>query len=100
VSSRSGEGIPQLRTLLLDAAFSGLRAAEEAPLVTRRRHVRALREAREEIDAFAEARVAGIPPEVAVTHLQDATLRLEELLGVIGTEEVLDAVFGSFCIGK
>jgi tRNA modification GTPase len=100
VSSRSGEGIPELRSLLLQAAFAGLRAAGEAPLVTRRRHVRALRAAREEVGAFARARAGGLPPEVAVTHLQEATLRLEELLGVVGTEEILDAVFASFCIGK
>lgn len=100
VSSRSGAGIPELRERLLQAAFSGLRAQEEAPLVTRRRHVRALRAAREEIGAFVETRERGMPPEVAVTHLHEATLRLEELLGVIGTEEILDAVFGSFCIGK
>jgi tRNA modification GTPase len=100
VSSRSGAGIPELRERLLDAAFSGLRAAEEAPLVTRRRHVRALQAARREIGAFLEAWERGMPPEVAVTHLQEATLRLEELLGVIGTEDILDAVFGSFCIGK
>jgi len=100
VSSRCGQGIPGLREHLLEAAFSGLRAEEEAPLVTRRRHVRALRAARQEIGAFVEARERGLPPEVAVTHLHDATLRLEELLGVIGTEEILDAVFGSFCIGK
>lgn len=100
VSSRTGEGVPELRSRLLEAAFAGLRAADEAPLVTRRRQVRALRAARDQVDAFAEARAAGLPPEVAVTHLQDATLRLEELLGVIGTEEILDAVFESFCIGK
>lgn len=100
VSSRSGAGIAELRALLLQAAFAGRRAAEEAPLVTRRRHVRALQAAREEVEAFARGRAGGLPPEVAVTHLQEATLRLEELLGAVGAEEILDAVFRGFCVGK
>lgn len=100
VSSLDGSGVAELRRLLLDAAYSGVRAEEEAPLVTRRRHVRALESARTEVDAFLAARASGLPPEIASTHLQEATLRLEELLGVVTTEDLLDAVFNGFCIGK
>jgi tRNA modification GTPase len=42
----------------------------------------------------------GLPPEVACAHLQEATLALEELLGVVEVEEVLDVLFSSFCVGK
>jgi len=100
VSSVDGTGVAELRRLLLDAAFSGVRAEEEAPLVTRRRHVRALENARAEVEAFVAARTSRLPPEIASTHLQEATLRLEELLGVVTTEDLLDAVFSGFCIGK
>jgi tRNA modification GTPase len=95
-----GEGIEGLRASMLDAAWSGLRARPEAPLVTRRRHIRALESARESIERFSEARHASLPPEIAVTHLQDATVRLEELLGAVSTEDLLDRVFSSFCVGK
>ncbi len=100
VSAIDGTGVPELRAWLLASAFAGVRAAEDAPLVTRRRHVRALRSAREDVERFQAAWAAGVPAEVAVTHLQDATVRLEELLGVVGTDELLDAVFASFCVGK
>ena len=99
-SSVTGTGVTRLRELLLEAAYSGLRAEVEAPLVTRRRHVRALEDARADVEGFEAARTAGLPPEIAATHLQDATLRLEELLGVVTTEELLDAVFSTFCVGK
>ena len=99
-SSVTGTGVTRLRELLLEAAYSGLRSEVEAPLVTRRRHVRALEDARADVEGFEAARTAGLPPEIAATHLQDATLRLEELLGVVTTEELLDAVFSSFCVGK
>jgi tRNA U34 5-carboxymethylaminomethyl modifying GTPase MnmE/TrmE len=32
--------------------------------------------------------------------VQDATLALEDLLGTVTTDDVLDVVFGSFCVGK
>jgi tRNA modification GTPase len=99
-SSTEGTGVTELRGLLLEAAYSGLRSEVEAPLVTRRRHVRALEDARADVEAFEAARNRKLPPEIAATHLQDATLRLEELLGVVTTEDLLDTVFSSFCVGK
>ncbi len=100
LSCRDGTGIRELRQVMLDSAFAGIVAAPEAPLVTRRRHVRALRSAREDAEEFAAARSRGLPAEIAATHLQDATHRLEELLGVVTTEDLLDVVFSSFCVGK
>lgn len=93
-------GLAALRRGMLSAIYEGLRSHEEAPLVTRRRHARALGRARESIAAFREAWDAGHPPEIASTHVQDAVLALEELLGVVSTEDVLDALFSSFCVGK
>jgi tRNA modification GTPase len=39
-------------------------------------------------------------PVLAAHHLREASTALEELLGVVDVEEVLDRVFGSFCVGK
>jgi tRNA modification GTPase len=100
VSASTGAGIPDLRSRMLEAAWSELRAATAAPLVTRRRHVRALEDARRAIDEFGKARGALLPAEISVTHLQDATMSLEELLGAVTTEDLLDRVFSSFCVGK
>jgi tRNA modification GTPase len=100
LSAEAGEGIAALREQMLAAAWSTVRARPEAPLVTRRRHVRALESARRSVEEFCAASEAAMPPEIAVTHLQDATLRLEELLGLVSTEDLLDRVFASFCVGK
>lgn len=62
--------------------------------------MRALEAARSDLEAFEATRASGLPAEIVATHLQDATLRLEELLGVVTTEDLLDAVFSSFCVGK
>ena len=100
VSAVRGDGLQALRQLLLEAAYSGVRAGSENPLVTRRRQARALRRALKDSEAFVNARDAGLPPEIAATHLLDAERALEELLGVVESDDVLDVVFSSFCIGK
>lgn len=100
VSALTGEGLPDLRRRMLEASFGGLREAGPEPFVTRARQVRALRAARQEVEAFGSALVDGLSAEVAETHLQEAGARLEELLGVVDTEDLLEAVFGQFCIGK
>ena len=106
VAARSGEGdlrergLGALREAMLDAGFGGRRAADEAPLLTRRRQARSVRRARDHVREFRESRTAGAPAEIAVTHLQDAQLALEDLLGIVETEQVLDALFSRFCVGK
>lgn len=101
VSAHTGAGLPALRDALLARAFGGILGEPgEAPLVTRERQARALRGARGEVSLFLEAWDAEVPAEFAATHLRAAAGALEELLGVIGTEDLLDRVFGQFCVGK
>ena len=101
VSAATGDGIAELRRALLGRAFGGILGEPgEAPLVTRERHARALRAARDEVAAFLEAMDAVVPMEFAATHLRDAVAALEDLVGAVSVDDVLDRVFGSFCVGK
>jgi tRNA modification GTPase len=101
VSSRTGAGLPELGQGLLQLAFAGVLAAEgETPLVTRERHARALRLAHAELASFLRGPDAGVPVEIASTHLRAAAIALEELIGAITPDDVLGRVFGDFCVGK
>ena len=101
VSVESGEGLGELRQLLPGLVFRGMVACgADAPVLTRERHAREARVARDEVRAFAHALREGVPAEVAATHLRPAESALEEVLGVITSEEVLDRLFREFCIGK
>ncbi len=101
VSAVSGEGLDGLRSLLPNLVYSELVGLDpEMPVLTRRRHARALSAARDAVAAFRSALAEGIPPEMAGTHLRSAESALEELTGIISTDDVLDVVFGEFCIGK
>lgn len=101
VSSRTGEGLEVLKRQLQEHAFRGVvENRDEVPVVTRRRQADLLSLARREVLGFREAVEGGVPPEVASAHLKSAESALEEILGVIATDDVLDRVFSSFCIGK
>ena len=101
VSAQEGTGLDRLRSFLPELAFRGLvRSGAEVPILTRRRHVAGLRAALLELRSFCAALAHGMPAEVAATHLRPAETALEELLGVLPREEILERLFGQFCIGK
>jgi tRNA modification GTPase len=45
-------------------------------------------------------RHAGLPPELLSLDLRSALSALGEVTGETSTDEVLDHIFSSFCIGK
>lgn len=101
VSAVSGAGIEDLRGALAESAFSGMVTSPSVePVLTRARHRTALERSLGEIDLFENARKTGVEGAVAAVHLRAAVHELEGMIGVIQTEDVLDAVFSSFCIGK
>lgn len=100
LSALSGDGLTALREELVSTAFAGMSLDDEQPLLTRARHARALRSAREDVARFDEARREGVPPELATTHLRAAAAALESLVGALTPDDVLGQVFQSFCVGK
>ena len=103
VSARTGDGLGVLKdSSCASTPFGGVvENRNEVPVVTRRRQSDLLQRAHDEVVGFrAGAGRTGIPPEVASAHLKSAESALEEVLGVISTDDVLDRVFKDFCIGK
>ncbi len=101
VSVVTGEGLPELRHRLAEVAFGRLLALGDVePVVTRARHRTALERALAELDGFWSARMAGVDAAATATHLRAAVLALDELIGAVTPEDVLDRVFAAFCVGK
>ena len=94
VSALTGAGIDALRADLVAAARAAMPAPGQVAL-GRRQH-RLLAECRA---ALAEAALPR-DPLLAAEHLRLARLALDRLVGRSGTEDMLDALFGRFCIGK
>ncbi|MEQ1690800.1 MAG: tRNA uridine-5-carboxymethylaminomethyl(34) synthesis GTPase MnmE [Gemmatimonas sp.] len=102
-SAESGEGLASLLERIDSAVaeVNGDAPIDTDAVVTRERHQRGLREARDEVERFVEGWGSGaLPATVAAVHLQTARDALSELVGAIGNDEVLDRVFREFCIGK
>lgn len=101
VSVRTGEGLPELKRALRDLAFRGVvERRDEVPVVTTRRQAELLAEAQNQLSGFAEALGRGVPPEAASAHLRSAESALEDVTGVVVSDDVLDRVFRDFCVGK
>jgi tRNA modification GTPase len=102
VSALNGQGLDELGdriSLLLSDQFGVV--VDEAPILTRERHRRAVSAARAELVAFHEAWLRSDPPSsVAAIHLREAAHHLAELIGSVDVEDVLERVFATFCVGK
>ena len=102
VSAESGAGVQRLLTLLGEVLAREVGAPElDAPVLTQTRHLHAVERALEELGAFRRAwRDESLPATIAAVHLHAAAASLQELIGGIDTEQVLDEVFRRFCVGK
>ena len=97
VSTLTGEGVEAL-ALALGARVVAALGGADFPAVTRERHAGLLSEA---LANLARVDAAALEtPELAAEDLRLAARALERVTGRIGAEDVLDVVFGSFCIGK
>jgi tRNA modification GTPase len=102
VSAETGTGIDELV-----AAVSRVLAAHEgvidtdAPILVKERHRFAVDTALNELRAFQNVWGARkLPAPVAAVHLRTAVTVLEDLIGAVDVEDVLDEVFRRFCVGK
>lgn len=97
LSVATGEGLPALLARLEQAAAERLDAGH-APVLTRTRHRLALEEAQA---ALERACVPGArAPELRAEDLRQAVRAIGRILGRVDVEDILDVVFGEFCIGK
>ena len=101
VSVITGEGLGALRRAAAERMFSErINLADLEPALTRERHRTALVRAHEALAQAVPQLGRSGDAVLAAHHVREATAALDELLGVVDIEEVLDRVFGSFCVGK
>jgi tRNA modification GTPase len=98
LSAQTGAGIELLRVHL--KASAGYRDADSGALSARRRHLDALRRARELVQNAAETLRQVHAIELFAEDLRLAQRNLSEITGDVSSEDLLGEIFGSFCIGK
>jgi tRNA modification GTPase len=98
LSAVTGAGLDALRGHLKDAA--GYRPAETGAFSARRRHLDALRRARAALARAREMLANRAGTELMAEELRLAHDVLGEITGRFTSEDLLAAIFASFCIGK
>lgn len=96
LSARTGEGLDLLRDVLRRAAM-GDEAADA--FSARARHVLALERAGTHLALAREAVTAG-SPELVAEDLRGVQRALGEITGEFTSEDLLGAIFATFCVGK
>ncbi|HEX7336806.1 MAG TPA: tRNA uridine-5-carboxymethylaminomethyl(34) synthesis GTPase MnmE [Gemmatimonadales bacterium] len=101
VSVVTGEGLGAIRRAAAERVFADrLNLADLEPGLTRERHRTALTRAQAALAEAVTHLGSGGDAVLAAHHVREATDAMEELLGVVDIEDVLDRVFSSFCVGK
>ncbi|WEN15505.1 tRNA uridine-5-carboxymethylaminomethyl(34) synthesis GTPase MnmE [Rhodanobacter sp. AS-Z3] len=97
VSAKTGEGLDSLREHLKLLAGAG---SGEGAFSARRRHVLALQHVATHLDQTAHILDSSRAGELAAEELRQAQHVLGEITGSYSSDDLLGAIFSSFCIGK
>ncbi|MBX3569575.1 MAG: tRNA uridine-5-carboxymethylaminomethyl(34) synthesis GTPase MnmE [Rhizobiaceae bacterium] len=96
ISTVTGAGLPDLIAVVAGRAAAH-RPADGEVLPWKARHVELLRQAGAYL---AQACAAGVGLEIRSERLRAAAASLGRIAGDVDVEDLLDAIFSSFCIGK
>ena len=98
LSAKTGEGVDRLCERL--KALAGYEPRAEGLFMARRRHLVALDEALAALDAARRGGDEGAGSELVAEDLRLAQRALGEITGEFTTDDLLDRIFATFCIGK
>lgn len=97
-SALTGKGIPALRERILALATGG--AASEPGMLTSLRHHQAISTALAALADAALANLSATPHEMILLDLYRALWALDSLTGQTTSDDILNLIFSTFCIGK
>ncbi|MEE9549610.1 MAG: tRNA uridine-5-carboxymethylaminomethyl(34) synthesis GTPase MnmE, partial [Candidatus Binatia bacterium] len=98
VSATEERGLNDLKQAL-NRLFLGTQS-EPSIVVTNLRHKAALERSEKNLTEAHKALGRGLPPEMAAVDLQETQHDLEEIIGIVTNNDILERVFSQFCIGK
>ena len=98
VSAKDGSGIDELKELILKTAASGFDVSHGYSVSARQ--LECVTHAKEAADAALGALLTGAGDDAVLSCISEGTSQLAAMLGTDAGEELLDKIFGEFCVGK
>lgn len=98
ISTVSGSGMAELKRFLASKAQVAPETVSDALINARQASL--LRQASESLAKAREAALAGESNEFTAIDLRDALKHIGEITGAVWNDDILNTVFGKFCIGK
>jgi len=99
-SVKEEKGVYELEECIKTLFEMGDISADGSQIITSARHRDALLKAGNSIDSAIKTVESGIPPDTAFIDIEEAISALGEITGLTVSEEIVDRIFHSFCIGK
>ena len=100
VSCVTGQGIETVKDALRSLVWSGEIRAEMLEVMINSRHQETLHRARAAADHALGSLRENRPLELVALDLRTSVNAIGEIVGKTATEDLLDRIFGQFCIGK
>lgn len=100
LSCKSRLGLDLLKSKLISFVDSHVSSLKEESFITSARHQAALIESKKFLERFLENESHQVYDECLAIDLREAAKSLTSIIGEISTDDILDKIFGQFCIGK
>jgi len=100
VSAKTGQGLEELCARLRGKLLGGAGEPDPDEAAPNARQAANIRRAGDELAALAAEAEAGLPYDILGLRLDAACRALAEITGEIAPDEVLEAIFSKFCLGK
>ena len=99
ISCATGEGLAELKNEIL-TRITKQNLRPESAVAINTRHRDCLRRALESCNRARAAMRDGLTAEYVAVDLDEGLRAVGEVIGAVDVEQILDSVFGQFCIGK
>jgi tRNA modification GTPase len=99
-SATTGAGIAELRDEILRHIRGENGSTPEAGFLTNLRQASLVTESMKSLDAASQSSSAEVPHEMILLDLYGSLRQLDEITGATTADDILNLIFGSFCIGK
>jgi tRNA modification GTPase len=99
-SATTGGGIADLREQILSIIGGHGAEQQETGFLTNERHQQRVHDSLNSLDRAARAVETKMPHEMTLLDLYSALRAIDEITGATTADDILNLIFGSFCIGK